>query len=129
WEVVTRDLFKDFGAFTVSGIAFTPMDGTAGYFDHVYLARTAEDLDRVTEAALGKNPPKAALAADKVKALWEDLASPDALLHVPAAAALAARPKESVPFLKESLKPKDAGDQEKRIAKLIADLDADEFAA
>jgi hypothetical protein len=129
WEVVTRDLFKDFGAFTVTGIAFTPMDGTAGYYDHLYLARTVEDLDRVTEAALGKNPPKEALAADKVKALWEDLATRDALLYAPAAAALAGRPKESVPFLKEALKPKEVGDDEKRIARLIADLDADEFAA
>jgi hypothetical protein len=129
WEVVTRDLFKDFGPLNVTGIAFTPMDGTAGFYDHLYLARTVEDLDKVTTAALGKDPPKGALTADKVKALWEDLARPDALLHVPAASALAARPKESVPFLKEALKPKEVGDEEKRIAKLIAGLDADEFAA
>ena len=34
WELVTRDVFKDFGGFTLTGIAFTPMDGTAGLYDH-----------------------------------------------------------------------------------------------
>jgi len=40
WTVVTRDLFTDFGAFTIKGIAFTPMDGTAGYFDDMYLHKS-----------------------------------------------------------------------------------------
>src|SRR5262249_3590246 len=58
WVVVTRDLFKDFGAFTLTGMALTPMDGTAGLYDHVYLGRTVEDLDRVSAAGLGKEPLK-----------------------------------------------------------------------
>jgi len=49
WELVTRDLFQDFGPMTITGISFTPMNGLGeGYFDHIYLGRTIEDLDRVT---------------------------------------------------------------------------------
>ena len=55
WTVVTRDLFKDFGgAFLLHGMALTPMDGTAGYYDHMYLGRTIEDLDKVTAAKKNK---------------------------------------------------------------------------
>lgn len=51
WTVVTRDLFKDFGgAFLLHGMALTAMDGTAGYFDHIYLGRSIEELDKVTAA-------------------------------------------------------------------------------
>src|SRR5262249_30636502 len=52
WTVVTRDLFKDFGAVTLHGIALTPMEGgVAGYFDHIYLGRSIEDLDRASDEA------------------------------------------------------------------------------
>lgn len=44
WTVVTRDLFADFGAFLLSGLAFTPGDGEYGLFDHVYLARSLDDF-------------------------------------------------------------------------------------
>jgi hypothetical protein len=44
WVVVTRDLFADFGAFTLDGLAFTAGDGEAALFDHIYLARTADDI-------------------------------------------------------------------------------------
>lgn len=48
WVVVTRDLFKDFGGpMVITGIAFTPMDGQPGLFDHLYLGRTLEDLNRI----------------------------------------------------------------------------------
>jgi hypothetical protein len=45
WVVVTRDLFADFGAFALTGIAFTPGSGEA-LFDHIYLAQSLEDLKR-----------------------------------------------------------------------------------
>jgi hypothetical protein len=49
WQVITRDLFQDFGPITVTGISFSPMEGYGqGFFDHVYLGRTIEDLDRMT---------------------------------------------------------------------------------
>lgn len=44
WVLVERDLFADFGAFTLDGLAFTPLDGEYALFDHIYLARTREDL-------------------------------------------------------------------------------------
>jgi hypothetical protein len=56
WTVVTRDLFKDFGnaPFLLHGIALTPMDGTAGYYDHIYLGRSIEELDKITDAKKNK---------------------------------------------------------------------------
>ncbi|HZN33081.1 MAG TPA: hypothetical protein VFB80_04650 [Pirellulaceae bacterium] len=42
--VVTRDLFADFGEFTLTGLAFSPVDGQAALFDHLYLARQPEDF-------------------------------------------------------------------------------------
>src|SRR5205823_13403669 len=44
WEVVTRDLFADFGSILITGINFAAMEkpGTA-YFDHIYLGRTIAD--------------------------------------------------------------------------------------
>ncbi|MGL4463674.1 MAG: hypothetical protein ACRC1K_16090, partial [Planctomycetia bacterium] len=44
WTVVTRDLFADFGAFTLTGMAFTSGAGD-GWFDHVYLAKTPAAFD------------------------------------------------------------------------------------
>src|SRR5262249_46839114 len=52
WQVVTRDLFEDFGPITITGINFSAMEGPGeAYFDHIYLARTIADLDRVTASA------------------------------------------------------------------------------
>jgi hypothetical protein len=45
--VVTRDLYADFGEFTLTGLALSPVDGQFGLFDHIYLGRTVDDLDSV----------------------------------------------------------------------------------
>ena len=42
WTVVTRDLWKDFGAFTLTGIAPTAMGGPV-LFDRIELLRTTEE--------------------------------------------------------------------------------------
>ena len=42
--IVTRDLFADFGPFKLTGIAFSPGPGGYGLFDHIYLARSLDDL-------------------------------------------------------------------------------------
>jgi hypothetical protein len=47
FEVVTRDLFIDFGEFTLTGLAFSPVDGQAALFDHIYLARQLEDFELI----------------------------------------------------------------------------------
>lgn len=45
--VVTRDLFADFGEFTLSGLALTPVDGEYALFDHIYLGTTPDDFELV----------------------------------------------------------------------------------
>jgi hypothetical protein len=127
WKVVTRDLYKDFGAFTLSGIAFTPYDGTAGLFDHIYLARSLEDFDQID--AIGRNPEavKDDLPAARLQTLWDNLADEDDARALRAQRALFAAARQGVPLLKERLKPVDYGDEEKRILPLIADLDDDDI--
>ena len=44
WVLVTRDLFTDFGEFTLTGIALSPIDGEFALFDHIYLAQKQSDL-------------------------------------------------------------------------------------
>jgi putative membrane-bound dehydrogenase-like protein len=43
WTVVTRDLWKEFGAFTLTGIAPTAMGGEA-WFDRIELLRTLDEV-------------------------------------------------------------------------------------
>ena len=44
WELITRDLFADFGEFTLTGLSFSPTNGEAGWLDHVYLSRSQDDF-------------------------------------------------------------------------------------
>jgi hypothetical protein len=62
WEVVTRDLFADFGEFQLDGVALTPGPGEYGLFDHIYLARSESDFDEC--------PPP--LAPERPLAVFED---------------------------------------------------------
>jgi hypothetical protein len=48
WVVVTRDLFADFGEFTLTGIALSAVDGEFALFDHIYLGRRDYDFDLVS---------------------------------------------------------------------------------
>lgn len=50
FQVVTRDLFVDFGEFTLTGFGFSPVDGQAALYDHIYLARNQEDLELIPTA-------------------------------------------------------------------------------
>lgn len=47
WQIVTRDLYADFGEFTFTGLALSPIDGDFALFDHIYLAKTPRDFDLV----------------------------------------------------------------------------------
>ncbi len=47
YELVTRDLFLDFGEFNLTGLAFSPVDGQAALFDHIYLARKPDDFELI----------------------------------------------------------------------------------
>jgi hypothetical protein len=58
WSVITRDLFQEFGAGQLSGIALVCPDGDFALLDHVYLARTPQDFDhcppQATPLSIGK---------------------------------------------------------------------------
>lgn len=109
WAVVTRDVFRDFGVVTLGGIAFTPLEGGDGLFDHVLLGRTVEDLDRATAAILLKTTPKRPPTEERLKQLWSDLGSPDDITAASAVWALVAGRKEGVPFLLKSAVVPDRG--------------------
>ena len=44
WQVVTRDLYADFGGFDLTGISLVVPDGEEALFDHIYLARSLDDF-------------------------------------------------------------------------------------
>lgn len=129
WEVVTRDLFADFGGqpFTLTGFAFTSMDGAALY-DHIYLGRTVEDLDKVTAAARTWARKSEELDRARLGRYWTDLASEDAVVRQPAAWVLGACGRSSVPYLCDRVPVPDAKEAERKIRKAVADLDAPRYA-
>jgi hypothetical protein len=47
FTVVTRDLFADFGEFTLTGLGLSAVDGSNALFDHIYLARKQDDFTLV----------------------------------------------------------------------------------
>src|SRR5262249_20758562 len=81
----------------------------------------------VPDLIQGDRPKVANLTAKELEERWSDLAGADALRAYQAILALAAVPEQSVPFLREHVKPRPAPDPEV-IAKWIADLDSEEFA-
>jgi hypothetical protein len=129
WEVVTRDLFADFGnlPFNLTGFAFTSMDGVA-LFDHVYLGRTIADLDKVTEAARFWRGRAGTLGDAQLAAHWKNLASEDAAVRQPSLWALGACGSASVPYITSRIKIPDTVQSERRIKQAVADLDAARFA-
>lgn len=91
------------------------------------------ELTRQAQRALDRLKQEGdATAADKLESLWTELAGDDARKAFRAVRALAARPKDAVPFLAERLRTvaaqKEFDDDPKRIARLISELDSDEFA-
>ncbi len=129
WEVVTRDLFADFGnvPFNFTGFAFTSMDGVA-LFDHVYLGRTKEDLDKVTEAARYWKGKTGILGAAQLEEHWKNLASADAAVRNPSLWTLGACGAASVPRINARLKYPEAAETVRHIRRSIADLDAPRYA-
>jgi hypothetical protein len=72
--------------------------------------------------------PAGGLTDEQLGALWADLTGADAVRAFRALAGLADHPDQAGPFLREAVKRLPLLDG-KRLARLIADLDADEFAA
>ena len=127
WSVVTIDLFKDFGEREIHGIALTMFDGTAGYFDHIYFARTIEELDAIDATGLGDSAPLK-LSPKEVETHWKQLSSPDASVAYRSFWTLAAAGDSAQPVLAKKL----GGEAEEvdvaQIEKWLAQLDDDDFA-
>ena len=128
WEVVTRDLFKDHGEFTITGVAFSPLDGEYALFDHVLLGRTVGDLDRATDAALGRVKPGKAMERQEREAAWEHLMGGDRVkaAAAPRLAGVGARPRR---VHRRRLGREARQGPAPRVQKLLKALDADEFNA
>ncbi len=47
FTVVTRDLFFDFGEFTLTGLGLAPVDANFALFDHIYLGKSPADFELV----------------------------------------------------------------------------------
>jgi RNA polymerase sigma factor (sigma-70 family) len=105
------------------------LDGHKGSVDVVSFSRDGRLLvtgGSETAALVWELRPRGKpLTADALKAAWTDLASDDAARAYRAVQQLAASPADSVPFLKEALPVVRA--DEKRIARLVAQLDSDDF--
>ncbi len=76
----------------------------------------------------GKLPKAEKLDAEELSDLWDDLRGTDGAKSYRAIYRLAASPAEATPFLKDQLRALEGPDKdEKRIAKLVADLDDNDF--
>jgi len=54
WQVVTRDLYEDFGSCYITGFSFSSRGGDSALFDHVYLGQTTGKLDEIRKSREGK---------------------------------------------------------------------------
>ena len=68
WEVQIRDLFDDFGKFTLTGIALTQYNNV-GYYDSIYLAWTEDELKKMLNEWNPVEPH------DKLPTVWGDIKS------------------------------------------------------
>lgn len=133
WTVVTRDLFKDFGPRTITGLAYTTTDGSHGLFDHVLLGRTVADLDAKSDELLGKTKPKDKLDGKVRDDAWAAFDGRDAEKAGPAIRAFLATAPDQVGFVRERLSeadgltPEQRKAQRKRIAELVLRLGDEDF--
>jgi hypothetical protein len=128
WAVVTVDLFADFGERTLRGIALTAFGGRAAYFDHIYLGRTADDLDRVDATGLRKGGKVLNLSGEKLAACWDDLGSAKAERSYLAFWTFVAGGQPAAHFLEAKLGGNAAKVEEKQLRQWVAELDHERFA-
>ncbi len=58
WALMTRDVFTDFGPIHLTGLSLGSPDGNAAFFDHIYLARTPQDVEYLrTHLVNPQKPP------------------------------------------------------------------------
>lgn len=72
WEVVVRDLYSDFGEFTMTGLALTPFNGEYGLYDSIYLAWTEDELRSLLKEWTTRLEPRGKLATSwgRIKEGW-----------------------------------------------------------
>lgn len=70
WQVVTRDLYADFGEFDLTGLAAMIAGAESGLLDHAYLARTLEDFDEIQTSLITDATTR---RCDRWRALCENL--------------------------------------------------------
>ncbi len=75
-----------------------------------------------------KRPAEVQLRREQLESLWSDLGDDEAAKAYRVIRTLAAAPKSSVDFLKKKLRPIAPADA-KQVARLLADLDSDQFAS
>ena len=56
WRLMGRDLFGEFGSFTLTGLGFRNSDDEPAWFDEIYLARTQNDFNWIDEVSGLKQP-------------------------------------------------------------------------
>jgi hypothetical protein len=108
----------------IASLAFSP--------DSTLLATGGDDRIIMIWDLMGqrttRRQQKSPLPAERLNALWDDLASEDAGKAFDAIGLLAAVPKQAIPLLKSKLRPAPATANRQQITRLIADLDSEEFA-
>jgi hypothetical protein len=128
WELLTGQVRQEFGGTPgqVTALAFSADGRTlaAGGTD-----TTITLWDATGRASAGRGL-KAVLTEKELEELWQELGSTDAPTGHRAILKLAAAPKDSLPLLKKHVKPVARGTvTAEQIARLVADLDADGYAA
>jgi hypothetical protein len=59
WILLARDVFADFGPIHLTGLALGCPDGNAAFFDHIYLARTPQDVEYLKTYLVNPQKPPA----------------------------------------------------------------------
>jgi hypothetical protein len=107
-------------------MALTCFDGKAGYFDHIYLGRTVEDLDRIDATEYATRPPRE-WTERELEACWEEVNSADdaSVAYRSFWALVAAKP--AIPYLAAKLRSAEAIPDATAFSKWIAQLDDENF--
>lgn len=127
WELVTRDLYKEFGAFTLTGLSLTAADGTAALFDHVLLGRSVDELNKATDAAAGRMKPPGSIGGKARDALWADLTGTDPKKAAAAQRMFLMTAPDHVGYIRDRLGDDRAKDYADVIPQLVRDLDDENF--